>query len=117
MLSLQQRGLWVLDLDRQGERLAGRCKDTEPWERRPQQVSSPATLRPLWIRTVGTETRMAGEGRGPGCVLGGKGGRAGLKPGSTEVLRGSLTSYPACLGWKRYTKGTSGSSWRKCIGL
>lgn len=34
MLSLQRWGLWVLqslDLGRQGERLGGRCKDTEPW--------------------------------------------------------------------------------------
>lgn len=74
MLSLPQRGLWVLerlDRGRQGERL-GRGLRT-------QELSSPATLRPLWIRTVGTEAGMAGEGRGPGCLLGGKGGRRGLK--------------------------------------
>lgn len=80
-------------------------------------MSSPATLWPLWIRTVGTEIGMAGEGRSPGCVLGGKGGQAGLKPGLAEVLRGSLTSHPICVEWKRHAKGTSGNSWGSVWGF
>lgn len=111
MLSLPQKDLWVperLDRGRQGERRGGGL--------RTQELSSPATLRPLWIRTVGTEAGMVGEGRGPGCLLGGKGAREASN-GPAEMPRGSLTSHPAYLGWKSRAKGTSGNSWGSVWGF
>lgn len=37
--------------------------------------------------------------------------------GPAEMPRGSLTSHPACLGWKSHAKRTSGNSWGSVWGF